>query len=401
MSWPIGAASWPVAMLSALRALPRTVWLLGCVSLLNDAASDLVYPLLPLYLATLPGAGAQALGLIEGCAEAVASLLKLASGVLADRHGSARPWVIGGYGLAALTRPLIALANGWPMVLALRVGDRIGKGLRSSPRDALLARSVAPTQRGLAFGVHRAMDNAGAVAGPLLAAALLGLGVPLRELFLWTALPGALTLWLIWRVPETPRVPAAARPPADAPGPRAPLPPVLRRYLAIHALFSLGNASNLFLLWRAHELGLADAALPLLWALVSAVAMLGSAPLSGLSDRIGRRRLIAGGWTLFALVYALLGWPGLPLTGLWPLAALMGLHLAATEGTAKALVTDLAPAADLGRAFGWYHLIGGLCLLPASWLTGTLWAAHGAPLACAWAGGCALFAAALLAFTKH
>ncbi|HNK33705.1 MAG TPA: MFS transporter, partial [Plasticicumulans sp.] len=120
-------------MLSALRALPRTVWLLGCVSLLNDAASDLVYPLLPLYLATLPGAGAQALGLIEGCAEAVASLLKLASGVLADRHGSARPWVIGGYGLAALTRPLIALASGWPMVLALRVGDRIGKGLRSSP----------------------------------------------------------------------------------------------------------------------------------------------------------------------------------------------------------------------------------------------------------------------------
>ncbi|HMV40219.1 MAG TPA: MFS transporter, partial [Plasticicumulans sp.] len=140
-------------MLSALRALPRTVWLLGCVSLLNDAASDLVYPLLPLYLATLPGAGAQALGLIEGCAEAVASLLKLASGVLADRHGSARPWVIGGYGLAALTRPLIALASGWPMVLALRVGDRIGKGLRSSPRDALLARSVAPAQRGLAFGV--------------------------------------------------------------------------------------------------------------------------------------------------------------------------------------------------------------------------------------------------------
>ncbi|HNE02846.1 MAG TPA: MFS transporter, partial [Plasticicumulans sp.] len=316
MSRPIGAASWPVAMLSALRALPRTVWLLGCVSLLNDAASDLVYPLLPLYLATLPGAGAQALGLIEGCAEAVASLLKLASGVLADRHGSARPWVIGGYGLAALTLPLIALASGWPMVLALRVGDRIGKGLRSSPRDALLARSVAPAQRGLAFGVHRAMDNAGAVAGPLLAAALLGLGVPLRELFLWTAMPGALTLWLIWRVPETPVIAAPAST-APAPAAGAPLPPALRRYLAIYALFSLGNASNLFLLWRAHELGLADAALPLLWALVSAVAMLGSAPLSGLSDRIGRRRLIAGGWTLFALVYALLGWPGLPPAGLW------------------------------------------------------------------------------------
>lgn len=399
MSWPRSPASRPATMLTALRTLPRTVWLLGAVSLLNDAASDLVHPLLPLFLATLPGGGAQALGLIEGCAEAVASLLKLASGVLADRHGRVRLWVFCGYGLAALARPLIALATVWPMVLALRVLDRIGKGLRSSPRDALLARSVEPARRGLAFGVHRAMDNAGAVAGPLLAAALLAAGVPVRELFLWTLVPGALTLWLVWRVPEPP-APAIDVPKA-APRTSMPLPPALRRFLALHAVFSLGSASNLFLLLRAQELGLADAALPLLWALVSAVATLASVPLSGLSDRLGRRTLLVGGWGLQALLYGWLGWPGLPATALWPFAVLLGLYLAATEGTAKALIADRAPADSLGRAFGWYYLISGLCLLPASWLTGALWSAFGAGAACAWAGGCTGLAALMLFLTDR
>lgn len=400
-------------MLSALRTLPRTVWLLGLVSLLNDAASDLVYPLLPLYLAGVLGAGPRALGLIEGCAEAAASLLKLVSGVLADRRGAARPWVLGGYGLAALARPLIAFAASWPAVLGLRVLDRIGKGLRSSPRDALLARSVAPASRGLAFGVHRAMDNAGAVAGPLLAALLLGLGVPLRDLFLWTALPGALTVWLIWRVPEPPAhdsgsgaaTPGAVSRPAAHAGPPAAtsdaaadwrwhaLPPALRRYLGAYALFTLGNSSNLFLLLRARELGISEAGIPLLWALVSAVAALGSAPLAGLSDRIGRRRLIAGGWIVYALVYAVLGVSALPSAALWALFAVYGLFLAATEGAEKACVADLAPVAQLGRAFGWFHLIAGLCLLPASLLFGALWSAAGAGTACGFAAACALLAA--------
>lgn len=162
-------------MRSRLAALPRTVWILGLISLVNDGASDLIYPLLPLHLTSVLLAGPRALGLIEGIAEASASLLKLLSGVLSDRWGHTKPWIVTGDGLAGIARPLITLAASWPVVLLLRFADRLGKGLRSSPRDALLAAVVAPEQRGLAFGLHRAMDNAGAVVGPLVASGLLAL----------------------------------------------------------------------------------------------------------------------------------------------------------------------------------------------------------------------------------
>ncbi len=177
-------------MLKALSNLPAAVWLLGLVSFFNDAASDLIYPLMPLYLASVLMAGPKALGIIEGIAEATGSLLKLFSGVLADKMRSTKWWVVGGYSLAALGRPLLALAGSWPAVLALRFADRVGKGLRTSPRDTLLALSVPPERRGLAFGLHRAMDNAGAVAGPLLAAWLLARGMPIRDILLWTVVPG-------------------------------------------------------------------------------------------------------------------------------------------------------------------------------------------------------------------
>jgi MFS family permease len=196
----------------SIRHLPRTVWLLGAISLLNDAASELVYPLLPLYLATVLVAGPSVLGLIEGAAEAASSLLKLASGMLYDRHGRAKPFIVAGYSIAAIARPLVAV---WPVLLLVRVGDRIGKGLRSSPRDALLARSVDGGRRGLAFGVHRAMDNAGAVIGPLAAAALLAWQVPIRDILLWTTLPGALCVALALSLRE-PAPPLAARRPMRA-----------------------------------------------------------------------------------------------------------------------------------------------------------------------------------------
>ncbi len=201
-------------------ALPATVWLLGLVSLLNDSASELIYPLVPLYLASVLMAGPKALGIIEGIAEATSSLLKLFAGVLADKTASTKPWVVGGYSLAALGRPLLAFAASWPVVLALRFADRVGKGLRSSPRDALLASSVDPAQRGLAFGLHRAMDNAGAVIGPLLATGLLALDVPLRDIFLWTAVPGAIAIVLALCIREPSRVRASAARPVqlDAPG---------------------------------------------------------------------------------------------------------------------------------------------------------------------------------------
>lgn len=381
-------------MFKALLGLPATVWLLGLISLFNDSASELLYPLVPLYLAAVLMAGPKALGIIEGIAEATSSLLKLFSGVLADRTASTKRWVVGGYSLAAVARPLLAFAASWPVVLALRFADRVGKGLRASPRDALLAQSVAPAQRGLAFGLHRAMDNAGAVIGPLLATALLAAHVPLRDIFLWTAIPGVITIALA----------LCLREPAAAPSsPRLPFrwnlsgfPPAFKRYLLVLALFTLGNSSNMFLLLRARELGLPDYQVPLLWALVSTTAMLFSTPLSALSDRLGRQRLILSGWLIYGLFYLLLGLNGGHTGLLWPLFAGYGLFMAATEGAEKALVADLAPTALLGTAYGWFNLTAGIMLLPASLLFGGLWQATGPSVAFGVAAGCALVAALLL-----
>jgi MFS family permease len=381
-------------LLKAILGLPATVWLLGLVSLFNDSASELLYPLVPLYLASVLMAGPKTLGIIEGIAEATSSLLKLFSGVLADRTASTKRWVVGGYSLAALARPLLAFAASWPVVLVLRFADRVGKGLRTSPRDALLAQSVEPTQRGLAFGLHRAMDNAGAVIGPLLATGLLALHVPLRHIFLWTAVPGAMAIALAACIRE----PSSAQQPQRIPfqwnlhG----FPPAFKRYLLVLALFTLGNSSNMFLLLRAKELGLPDYQVPLLWALVSTTAMLFSTPLSALSDRLGRQRLILSGWVVYGLFYLLLGLNGGHAWLLWPLFAGYGLFMAATEGAEKALVADLAPADLLGTAYGWFNLTAGIMLLPASLLFGGLWQIAGPALAFGVAAGCALLAALLL-----
>ena len=320
-------------MWQTIRALPPTVWLIGLISLINDSASELVYPLVPLYLTSVLMAGPRALGLIEGIAEATASLLKWVSGVVVDRTRRSKPWIVVSYGLAALGRPLIAWVTSWPALLTIRFADRVGKGLRTSPRDALLAASVGADRRGLAFGVHRAMDNAGAVIGPLLAAALLASGMPLRE-------------------PATP-APAPSAPQIDLSGGAA-LPPVFRRYLVVVALFALGNSSNMFLLLRASELGVPQAQIPLLWAAVSLIAMVLSVPLSGLSDRVGRRRLLLMGYGAYALFYLVMGLSA-P-TGVWLVGwfAFYGVFLAATEGVEKALVADLAPAQLRGTAFGWF-----------------------------------------------
>lgn len=380
-------------MRRSLTALPTTVWLLGLVSLFNDSASDLVYPLVPLYLASVLMAGPKALGIIEGIAEATGSLLKLFSGVMADRLRSTKPWVVGGYGLAAIARPLLALATSWPMVLVLRFADRVGKGLRTSPRDALLAHSVTPENRGLAFGLHRAMDNAGAVVGPLLAAWLLAAGMEIRSILLWTLVPGLVAVGLALGIRE-PKRETDWQPTAFSWTLRG-LPPAFRRYLLVLALFTLGNSSNMFLLLRARELGLPDAQVPLLWALVSAVAMLLATPLSALSDRWGRTRLIVSGWLIYGAFYLLLGLIG-PLWLLWPMFAVYGLFLAATEGAEKALVADLAPQALLGTAYGWFNLIAGLMLLPASLLFGWLWQTLRPEAAFGFAAGCAFLAAVLL-----
>ena len=391
---------------AALASLPRAVWLLSAISLLNDSAADLVYPLLPLYVAGVLAAGPRALGAVEGAAEATAALLKLVSGVWYDRVRRARPFVIAGYSLAAIARPLMALVASWPAILLLRVLDRIGKGLRSSPRDALLAQAVAPAQRGLAFGVHRACDNAGAVIGPLLASLLLGLRVPIRDILLWAAVPGALCVLLTFAVrephlappPEALAAPATANVAAESAAPNwrwAALPLPFRRLLLVVGLFALGNSSNAFLLLRGSDLGLSPAQVALWWALASGTATLLLAPLSSWSDRVGRVRLIAIGWTLYVALYLVLALTTSILI-YWSLAIVLGLFMATTEGAERALIADLVPAPQLGSAFGWFYLVNGVLLFPASALFGTLWQGTGAALAFSFGALCAAAALVLL-----
>ena len=380
---------------TGLRSLPRSVWLLGTISLLNDSASEMIYPLLPLFLAGTLGVGPRILGLIEGLAEAVSSLLKLVAGTWSDRLNRAKPFVVSGYGIAGVARTLIAAATGWWMVLLCRLADRVGKGLRSSPRDAMLGRSITADQRGLAYGLHRAMDNAGAVIGPLVAAGLLALGFELRTVFWCAGVPAVIVLLLTLRLREPEA--AAVIEPARFSWRLQGFPPEFKRYLLVLGLFMLGNSSNLFLLLRVRELGFAQSQIPLLWALMSLVAAVFLTPLSSLSDRIGRRRLIIAGWIAYAAIYLLLGWGGLPAWSVWGLFAAYGLFIAATEGAEKALVADLVPREQLGTAFGWYHLTLGITLLPASLLFGWLWQGVSAFTAFAFGAGCALLAAALLA----
>lgn len=381
-------------MIRAIRALPRTVWLVGAISLFNDAASDMIYPLVPLYLASVLMAGPKALGLIEGIAEAVSSLLKLFAGVLADRSGKVRAWVVAGYGIAGFARPLIGLATSWFGVLACRFADRVGKGLRSAPRDALISLSVEPGQRGLAFGFHRAMDNFGAVIGPLAAAALLAAGFELRQVFLLAIVPALIVLALACSVPEPEHPARRAKEPFR--WTLAGMPPAFRRYLCVLALFTLGNSSNMFLLLRANELGASAARVTLMWALYSLVAALLSTPLSALSDRWGRARVLGVAWVAYALAYLAIGLlPGAD-WALWLAFAGYGAVTAALEGTEKALVADLVPRERSGTAFGWYNLVAGIVLLPASLVFGWLWSAFAPLVAFAFGAACAVGAAALL-----
>lgn len=383
-------------MRALLAGLPRTVWLLGAISLLNDAASDMIYPLVPLYVATVLMAGPRALGFIEGVAEAAGSLLKLGAGVLSDRMRRIKPFVVFGYGLAGVARPLIGITTSSTGVMFFRFVDRIGKGLRSAPRDAMLAGSVPPQQRGLAYGLHRGMDNAGAVVGPLVAAALLGAGLSLRQVFLLAFVPAVLVLLMALRLREPEPAAAPKGELAKIDWRWSALPPRYRRYLLALALFTLGNSSNMFLLLRAHDLGLGASRTALLWALFSAVAALGAVPLSAWSDRIGRMRLIVAGWIGYALLYAVLGTTQIDAAALWLVFPLYGLVTAAIEGSERALVADLVPAGQAGTAFGWFYLVTGLLLLPASAIFGALWE-YGSPLpAFGFSAACAILAILVL-----
>lgn len=381
--------------------MPRgnVLWL-SVVSFLNDAASEMIYPLLPLFLTATLGAGAAFVGLVEGVAESASSLLKLASGWMADRSGRRKPLVAWGYGIAGVARPLIAAAAAPWQVLAVRFADRVGKGLRSAPRDALLAESVAPERRGRAFGIHRAADHAGAVAGPLLAAGLLLL-MPgrIRTVFALAIVPGLVTLAVVlWKVREPPRAAAATPRAAPPPLPRLrELGPVLPRYLGVLVLFTLGNASDAFLLLRAAELGVPVAMVPVLWGVLHVSKTAWSIAGGWWSDRVGPRAAIVAGWLVYAGVYAAFAGAGTQWHA-WALFAVYGLFFGLTEAPEKALVAGLAPPGVRGSAFGAYHAAVGIAALPASVVFGVLWQAFGPDAAFLTGAALALAAALLLPF---
>jgi MFS family permease len=318
----------------------------------------------------------------------------MVGGWWSDRMPRRKRLVVAGYALAAAARPFIALASSASHVLAVRLTDRTGKGLRTAPRDALLADSVDPAIRGRAFGVHRAADHAGAVVGPLIAIALLqGLGLDVRTVFLLSVIPGALTvLVLVLGVREPPRVTSTAK----RLGAFSALDGPFVRFLGVLIVFTLGNSSDAFLLLRATTLGVPVAAAPLLWVVLHVVKSAMSTPGGALSDRFGRRPLIAAGWIAYAAVYAGFAWADAPWQ-VWALFATYGVFHGLTEPVEKALVADLVPADRRGAAYGWYNLALGIAALPASVMFGLIWDAAGPGAAFAVGAALALAATLLLA----
>jgi MFS family permease len=374
------------------RRLPRNVIAISFVSLLNDSSSEIIYPLLPVFLSLTLGASPAIVGLIEGTAESISSLLKLFAGYYSDRIAKRKIFVVLGYGLSSLTRPLLAFATSWAQVLVIRLSDRTGKGIRSAPRDAMIADTVAIEQRGLAFGFHRALDHTGAVVGPLIGYLLVLWFAADRnaltagdftKVFLVASIPAlAAVLVVAFFVRESPK----QRPVQDA----VDTPPMrlslrgfdsnFKRFLVIVALFTLSNSSDAFLLLRAQSAGVSVAAIPLLWAMLHVSKVVSSLYGGHLSDVLGRRRLIVSGWILYAAVYAGFAFVANEIS-VWVLFLVYGIYFGFAEGAEKALVADLVRPEQRGTAYGLYNLAFGITVLPASLLMGGLWNWRGPQIA--------------------
>jgi MFS family permease len=389
-----------------ILGLPRPVWLLGLTSLLTDTASEAIYPLLPIYLTRVLGAGAASLGLIEGAAEAANSLFKIVSGRLSDRWKVRKPIVIGGYGLSSAVRPLIALVSTWPQLLLVRLFDRVGKGVRGAPRDAMLAACATPSTRGRVFGFHRSMDHVGAIVGPLLASAFL-LAWPgrYRWLFALTIVPGALAVASLFFVgesreggPERSRAASSAGEVPPAP-PWRDLPRSLFVLLGVVLVFTLGNSADAFLLLRLSDAGIAAAEIPLLWALLHVVKAVMSTWGGVKSDRWGRRVVIGAGWLVYAVVYAGFA-ASSSRTALISWFMVYGIYYGLSEGAERALVADLAPPALRGTAFGVYNAALGVGSLLASVVFGLVWKLVSPAAAFSLGAALALLATVLLGVTR-
>ena len=381
-----------------LRRLPRNVVAISVVSLLNDASSEIIYPMLPAFLALALGASPKAIGVVEGVAESVSSLLKLVSGYLSDKTGRRKGLVVFGYGLASVVRPLLALATTWYQVLAVRFTDRVGKGMRSSPRDAMIADAAPPAERGLAFGFHRAMDHGGAVLGPLIGLALLWLvaadrrtptAADYKTIFLFASVPALLAmLVLVFTVRETHgraeggvgekagEGDAATDAAADGGGMRLTLRGFdanFKWFLVLVALFTLSNSTDAFLIRRAQMAGISTGqGTLLLWSALHLSKVASSVVGGDLSDRLGRKTLIVAGWLLYAAVYLGFAYVSGPV-GAWSLFLVYGVYFGLAEGAEKALVADLVRPEQRGTAYGLYNLAFGITVLPASLLMGALW----------------------------
>ena len=357
------------------RRIPANVRSLSWVSFANDLASEMLYPIVPLFLTITLGAPVAVLGLIEGIAEGVAVGLRGVAGRLSDLGAARRrPWIAAGYGASAAARPIVAAAPAWGYVLAGRLVDRAGKAARTAPRDALIRDSTPPEAVGAAFGYHRALDTAGAVVGPLVAVGLLTVGFSLRGVIWLAVLPGAVAALLVFRVRE-----ASRRSPSETEGTGAGRPAMPRAFwtvLAIWVVFSLGNSSDVFLILRAENLGVGTTLTVLAYALYNLVYASLAWPFGALSDRVPRPAVVAAGLAVFVLVY--LGFALAPGSwAIWPLFVVYGIYIAATEGVARAWVADYAPEGAVGTAYGLFAAASGGALLVASVVAGVLWSQVG------------------------
>jgi len=376
---------------SRYKNLSGNVFALSLVSLLNDTSSDIIYPLLPAFLALTLGASPFAIGLIEGFAESVAAFLKLFSGYLSDKFDSRKFPVFLGYALASIVRPLLAFVGSWQQVLLVRVTDRVGKGIRGAPRDAIIAASVPEEKRGLAFGFNRAADHLGAVIGPIVAFVLLSYfaadadsptAQEYQQVFLFASIPVVIGLFVIvFFVKENKQ---------KNPDEEISVTPIklslkefdgnFKRFLIVVAIFTLSNSTDAFLLLRAEQAGIAPAVLPLLWMALHLSKVFSSLIFGDLSDKVGRKTLIFSGWILYALVYAGFAF----VTAAWQTWALFliyGVFFGLTEGVEKALVADLVPKAKRGTAYGFYNLAFSITVFPASIIFGAIWTKFGAETA--------------------
>jgi len=380
---------------------PRAVWLLGWVSLATDSASEAIYPILPFFLTRVLGAGTVSLGVVEGAAEAVNSILKIWSGREADRAKRKRPLVLFGYSVSSAARPFIAITTSWPQVFVVRLLDRVGKGVRGAPRDAMLAAWATEKNRGAIYGFHRAMDHLGAVVGPLLATAFLFFYPEhYRTLFALTIVPGAIAVILILLVDEPTAVDLKNRTPSarrsvDAPAAENRLLRQFAAFMIVMAIFTLGNSTDAFLLLRLTDVAGSAEFVPLMWSGLHVVKATSSIFGGDWSDRAGRRAVIALGWLVYAVVYAGFAVAAtLPVLVTWFL--IYGLYFGLAEGAEKALVADLAPENRRGLAFGVYYAVQGVGALAASVLFGAIWKWHGVAAAFGVGAALALIATVLL-----